>query len=438
MNRELSRMAFEDACVVMPGGVNSPARACRSVGATPTFVVQAGGAWVFDIDENRYIDYVGAFGPMILGHGHPDVVAAIREQVADGLSFGMPTQAETALAEKIIELVPSVERLRLVNSGTEATMSALRLARGFTGRHKIVKMEGCYHGHADFLLVKAGSGAMTLGTPDSSGVTPGCAEDTLLAPHNDLAAVEALFAEHPEQIAAVILEPVVGNMGVVPPVDGYLAGLREMTTRHGALLVFDEVMTGFRVAPGGAQDRFGVTPDLTCLGKIVGGGLPVGCYGGRADIMASVAPEGGVYQAGTNSGNPLSVAAGLATLVALSEEGVYERLEALGTRLAEGLTAAAAEAGVAACVQQVGSMLTLFFTEGPIRCLDDIPPAAPAAFSVFWRAMRDAGVVLPPSQYEAWFVSAAHTEELIDRSIEAAKSALQAVATALEGASGQG
>ena len=430
MNRELSRMAFEDATVVMPGGVNSPARACRSVGSEPTFVVQAGGPWVADIDLNRYIDYVGAFGPMILGHGHPDVLAAIREQAGDGLSFGMPTQAETVLAEKIVNLVPSVERLRLVNSGTEATMSALRLARGFTGRPGIVKMAGCYHGHADFLLVKAGSGAMTLGTPDSAGVTPGNAQDTLLADYNDLAAVEALFEAQPDAIAAVILEPVAGNMGVVPAAEGYLEGLRALTTRYGALLVFDEVMSGFRVALGGAQARFGVTPDLTCLGKIVGGGLPVGCYGGRADIMASVAPEGGVYQAGTNSGNPLSVAAGLATLMALEEEGVYERLETLGARLGDGLVALAAEVGVSACVQRVGSMLTLFFTEGPVRSLDDIPSGAPERFGIFWRSMRDGGVMLPPSQYEAWFVSAAHTEALIDQSLVAARAALEAVKAA--------
>ncbi len=431
MNRELSKMAFEDATTVMPGGVNSPARACRSVGAEPTFVVEAAGAWVSDIDQNRYIDYVGAFGPMILGHGHPDVLGAIREQAGDGLSFGMPTQAETALAEKIIDLVPSVERLRLVNSGTEATMSALRLARGFTGRAKIVKMAGCYHGHADFLLVKAGSGAMTLGTPDSAGVTPGNAQDTLLADYNDLAGVEALFEAHPDAIAAVVLEPVAGNMGVVPPVEGYLEGLRELTTRYGALLIFDEVMSGFRVALGGAQARFGVTPDLTCLGKIVGGGLPVGCYGGRADVMASVAPEGAVYQAGTNSGNPLSVAAGLATLVVLEEEGTYDHLDAMAARLADGLAAAAAEVGVTACVQRVGSMLTLFFTEGPVRCLDDIPAEAPTRFGAFWRAMRDGGVMLPPSQYEAWFVSAVHTEALIDRTLGVAREALEAAKSAI-------
>lgn len=420
MNHEHSRRAFHDAARLMPGGVNSPARACRSVGAEPSFTAGAQGPFVRDVDDNEYIDYVGAFGPMILGHGHPAIVEAIVTQAQRGQSYGTPTEAETELAEAIVAAVPGIERLRLVNSGTEATMSALRVARGFTGRAKVVKFEGCYHGHVDYLLVKAGSGAMTLGTPDSAGVTEGCARDTLLAPFNDLEAVQALFEAHGDDIAAVILEPVVGNMGVVPPVAGFLEGLRELTTARGALLVFDEVMTGFRVAMGGAQERYGVTPDLTCLGKIVGGGLPVGAYGGRADVMGVVAPEGAVYQAGTNSGNPLSVAAGLATLRVLREEPIHERAAALATRLNEGLTAAAAAAGVAACVQQVGSMLTLFFTDGPVHSMGDIPSTAPARFAVFWRGMRDAGVMLPPSQYEAWFVSGAHDEALIDRTVAAA------------------
>jgi glutamate-1-semialdehyde 2,1-aminomutase len=372
------------------------------------------------VDDNEYIDYVGAFGPMILGHGHPAVVEAIVAQAKRGQSYGTPTEAETELAEAIVDAVPGIERLRLVNSGTEATMSALRVARGFTGRARVVKFEGCYHGHVDYLLVKAGSGAMTLGTPDSAGVTDGCARDTLLAPFNDLEAVKALFDAHGDDIAAVILEPVVGNMGVVPPVAGFLEGLRELTAARGALLVFDEVMTGFRVAMGGAQERYGVTPDLTCLGKIVGGGLPVGAYGGRADVMGVVAPEGAVYQAGTNSGNPLSVAAGLATLRVLRNEPIHARAEALATRLNQGLTAVTAAANVAACVQQVGSMLTLFFTEGPVRCMEDIPSTAPARFGAFWRGMRDAGIMLPPSQYEAWFVSGSHDEALIDRTVAAA------------------
>ena len=420
MNREHSDAAFENAQVLMPGGVNSPARACRSVGAQPTFTARAEGPLVYDVDGHAYIDLVGAFGPMILGHSHPDVVAAIVAQAAVGQSYGTPTEGETALAEAVVAAVPGIERLRLVNSGTEATMSALRVARGFTGRSKVIKFEGCYHGHVDALLVKAGSGAITLGTPDSAGVTVGAAQDTLLAPFNDLAAVQALFDAHGDDIAAVILEPVVGNMGVVPPVEGFLEGLRALTTARGALLVFDEVMTGFRVAMGGAQERFGVIPDMTCLGKIVGGGLPVGVYGGRADIMGAVAPEGAVYQAGTNSGNPLSVAAGLATLKVLSEQPIHDKAEALATRLNKGLTAAAAAAGVTACVQQVGSMLTLFFTSGPVERMEDIPADAPPRFGAFWRGMRDEGVMLPPSQYEAWFVSASHDDGLIDKTIAAA------------------
>jgi glutamate-1-semialdehyde 2,1-aminomutase len=420
MNRDHSRAAFEAAQRLMPGGVNSPARACRSVGAQPTFIAKAKGPFVYDVDGHEYIDFVGAFGPMILGHSHPDVVDAIVAQAAEGQSYGTPTEAETTLAEAIVAAVPGIERLRLVNSGTEATMSALRVARGFTGRSKVVKFEGCYHGHVDALLVKAGSGAITLGIPDSAGVTVGAAQDTLLAPFNDLEAVRALFEDHGDDIAAVILEPVVGNMGVVPPVDGFLSGLRELTSAAGALLVFDEVMTGFRLAMGGAQERFGVIPDMTCLGKIVGGGLPVGAYGGRADIMGAVAPEGAVYQAGTNSGNPLSVAAGLATLKVLAEQPIHSRAEALATRLNEGLSGAAQAAGLTACVLQVGSMLTLFFTAGPVERMEDIPAEAPARFSAFWRGMRDAGVMLPPSQYEAWFVSASHDEVLIDRAIAAA------------------
>lgn len=424
MSHARSQEAFQSAQTLMPGGVNSPARACRSVGAEPVFIASAQGPMLTDLDGAEYIDYVGAFGPMILGHGHAGVLGAVQEQLQLGMTYGAPTTGETELAQAIVDATPGIERLRLVNSGTEATMSALRVARGFTGREKVIKMAGCYHGHADFLLVKAGSGALTLGSPDSAGVTAGTAQDTLVAPHNDLAAVEALFAKHPGEIAAVILEPVVGNMGVVPPVDGYLQGLRELTTKHGALLVFDEVMTGFRVDRASAQGLYGVTPDLTCLGKVIGGGLPVGAYGGRGDVMASVAPEGGVYQAGTNSGNPLSVAAGLATLRALASEPIHERLEVLGERLQRGLQAALADAGRVGCVQRVGSMITLFFTEGPVENLDDIPPSAVEQFGVFWRAMREGGVYLPPSQYEAWFISAAHDEELIDKTVEIARRSL--------------
>jgi glutamate-1-semialdehyde 2,1-aminomutase len=339
----------------------------------------------------------------------------------------MPTEAESDLAALVRERMPAVERLRLVSSGTEATMSALRAARGFTKRAKVVKLEGCYHGHADFLLVKAGSGALTFGTPDSAGVTEGAARDTLTAPFNDLAAIERLFAAHPGGIAAVILEPVVGNMGVVPPEPGYLAGLRDLTARDGVLLVMEEVMTGFRVHPGGAQALFGVRPDLTCLGKVLGGGLPVGAYGGRSDVMAVVAPEGPVYQAGTNSGNPLSVAAGLATLRLLGPD-VYARLEALSSRLALGLEVAARETGVPVTVQRVGSMVTPFFTGHPVRRLDDVPPDAPRRFGAFFRAMRARGVLVPPSQYEAWFVSSAHDEAAIDLALDAAREALREVA----------
>ena len=431
MMRDGSIEAFEAAAVLMPGGVNSPARACRSVESTPTFVASARGPYIYDVDGNRYVDYVCAFGPMILGHGVRVVSEAIQKQAARGLSYGLPTVAETRLAQSIVDHVPGVERVRLVNSGTEATMSAVRAARGFTGRAAIVKFEGCYHGHADFLLVKAGSGAMTLGSPDSAGVTDGAAKDTLIAPYNDLEAVRQLFADRDGEIAAIIVEPVAGNMGVVPPEPGFLEGLREITQEAGAVLIFDEVMTGFRVALGGAQERYGVTPDLTCLGKIVGGGLPVGAYGGRADIMACVAPEGGVYQAGTNSGNPLSVVAGLATLDALADGSVHARLEETSAGLQASLEELIAEASVPACVQRVGSMLTVFFTEGPVCTMSDIPAAAPRRFGVFWRAMREAGVMLPPSQYEAWFVSACHDAAAIERTVKAARRGMAAVAAAL-------
>jgi glutamate-1-semialdehyde 2,1-aminomutase len=412
-----SQAAFAAARIRMPGGVNSPARACGSVGAEPVFIASGEGAWITDVDGNRYRDYVGAFGPMILGHNHPKVIAAVQAQLAHGLSFGAPTEAETVLAEAICAALPSIDRLRLVSSGTEATMSALRAARGFTKRERIIKLAGCYHGHADFLLVKAGSGAVTFGAPDSAGVTRGAAQDTLTAPYNDLGAVERLFEAYPGEIAALILEPVVGNMGVVPPVEGYLRGLREITKRYGALLVFDEVMTGFRVHPGSAQGLFGIKPDLTCLGKVVGGGLPVGAYGGAAEVMGVVAPEGPVYQAGTNSGNPLSVAAGLATLAELASGDVHRHLEALGAAFEEGLERAVVASGVDATVQRVGSMLTLFFTAGPVRRLEDVTPAATATFGRFWRGMRERGVMLPPSQYEAWFISAAHSLALIDETV---------------------
>lgn len=424
MDTTRSQVAFEAARSRLPGGVNSPARACASVGADPVFIVRGEGAWVEDVDGNRYRDYTLAFGPMILGHGHPEVTAAVVEAAQHGLSYGAPTLGETALAETICGALPGMDRLRLVSSGTEATMSAIRAARGFTGRDKIIKLEGNYHGHADYLLVKAGSGLATFGKPSSAGVPPGATADTLVAPHNDLASVEALFEANADQIACIIVEPVVGNMGCVPPDPGYLEGLRELTTRHGALLVLDEVMTGFRVAWGGAQVRYGVQPDLTALGKVIGGGMPIGAYGGREEVMKVVAPDGPVYQAGTNSGNPVAVACGLKTLEILAREGRYERLEALGARLQAGLEGALADAGVPGTVQRVGSMITLFFTDHPVRRVTDIDGAATERFGAFWRAMRDRGVYLPPSQYEAWFLSLAHDEQLIDETVEAAREAL--------------
>lgn len=421
-----SAAAFTLAKSLLPGGVNSPARACRSVGADPVFAARGDGAWVTDIDGHRYCDYVGAFGPMVLGHGRREVLDAMRAQLELGLSFGMPTELESRLAGLIAELVPGIERLRLVSSGTEATMSAIRLARGKTGKSKVLKLEGCYHGHADHLLVKAGSGAMTLGQPDSAGVPARIAGETLVCAYNDLAAMAALFADH-DDIACVILEAVVGNMGVVPPEPGYLEGVKTLCETHGALFIMDEVMTGFRVALGGAQARFGVTPHITCLGKIIGGGMPIGAYGGGAELMATIAPEGPVYQAGTNSGNPVSVAAGIATLELLKQPGVYEHLETLGARLEAGLVQALDSTGVPGTVQRVGSMITLFFTErrgAPVKNLDDVPASAKARFGAFFREMRTRGHMLPPSQYEAWFISTAHTFADIDQTIAAAKDVL--------------
>lgn len=422
-----SAAAFATARSLLPGGVNSPARACRSVGADPVFAARADGAYVTDLDGHRYCDYVGAFGPMILGHGRPEVLEAMRAQLQLGLSFGMPTELESELAAMIAAAVPGIARLRLVSSGTEATMSAIRLARGKTGRAKVVKLEGCYHGHADHLLVKAGSGAMTLGQPDSAGVPGQIASETLVAPYNDVGAMSALFERHGADIACVILEPVVGNMGVVPPEPGYLEALQDLCRTHGALFIMDEVMTGFRVAYGGAQARYGVTPDITCLGKVIGGGMPIGAYGGSSELMATIAPEGPVYQAGTNSGNPVSVAAGLATLRILGAGGVYEHLEVLGARLQAGLEGALDATGVPGTVQRVGSMITLFFTEtrgAPVRRLDDVPASAKARFGAFFRGMRDRGQMLPPSQYEAWFISNAHTGADIDQTIAAAREVL--------------
>ncbi|MBC7324009.1 MAG: glutamate-1-semialdehyde 2,1-aminomutase [Moorella sp. (in: Bacteria)] len=414
----------------MPGGVNSPVRAFKAVGLTPPFIKGGEGAYLYDIDGNKYIDYVASWGPLILGHRHPEVIAALENTLHNsGTSFGAPTELENELAREIIAAIPSIEMVRLVNSGTEATMSAIRLARGYTGREKIVKFAGCYHGHADYFLIQAGSGALTLGVPDSAGVPAATAANTIVAPYNNLEAVEAVFKQAGEGIAAVIVEPVAGNMGCVPPQPGFLEGLRSITKHYGTLLIFDEVMTGFRVAYGGAQGRFGVRPDLTCLGKIIGGGLPVGAYGGRRDIMTRVAPAGPVYQAGTLSGNPLAVSAGLATLKVLKETGVYERLESLAARLEKGLKGAASEAGVPVTFNRVGAMFTAFFNPGPVTDYTTATASDTRAFAAYFQAMLRRGIYLAPSQFEAAFMSLAHTEADIDQTVEAAREAFREIAT---------
>jgi glutamate-1-semialdehyde 2,1-aminomutase len=421
---ERSRQLFQEAARYFPGGVNSPVRAFRAVGGEPFFVERALGSRITDADGRTYLDYVGSWGPMILGHAHPRVVAAIQAAAEAGTSYGAPTELETRLARLIQAAFPSLERMRFVSSGTEACMSVVRVARGFAGRALIVKFEGGYHGHADSLLVKAGSGAMTFGVPDSLGVPEAIARATLTLPFNDLEAARAVFAARGREIAAVIAEPVAGNMGVVPPRPGFLEGLREITRAHGALLIFDEIITGFRVALGGAQQRYGIVPDMTCLGKIVGGGLPVGVYGGRAEIMEQVAPLGGIYQAGTLSGNPVAMAAGIATLEALQAPGTYQALEATSARLAEGLAAATARAGLATQINRVGSMLTGFFTATPVTDYATAKTADAARYGAFFRAMLERGVSLAPSQFEAAFVSLAHTTDDVDLTIAAAREAL--------------
>jgi glutamate-1-semialdehyde 2,1-aminomutase len=423
-----SESLFAEARELMPGGVSSPVRAFRAVGGTPLFVERGEGAYIVDVDGNRYVDYVLSWGPLVLGHAHPSVVSALEEAVRRGTSYGAPSPLEVELATLVREAMPSVELVRFVNSGSEATMSALRLARAYTGRSKIVKFAGCYHGHADLLLVQAGSGVATLGLPDSPGVTPGAVADTLSAPYNDLTAVERLLAEYPGEIAAVIVEPVAGNMGLVPPDEGFLAGLRDLTADDGALLVFDEVMSGFRVHPGGAQAAYGVTPDLTTLGKVIGGGLPVGAYGGRREIMELVAPEGPVYQAGTLSGNPLAMTAGIATLRGLREPGVWEHLKEIGGNLVSHLEEAATAAGAAVQVVRAGTMLGLFFTDSPVRSWEDARRADTERFASFHRAMLESGVYLPPSQFETWFLSTTHGAQEIETTIAAAREAF-AVAT---------
>ena len=412
---------FTNAQRVIAGGVNSPVRAFAGVGGEPVFFKSAQGAWLVSEDDNRYIDYVGSWGPMILGHGHPAVVDAIVETAKQGLSFGAPCVLETRIAEKICELVPSIERVRMVNSGTEATMSAIRLARGHTDRDKIVKFEGCYHGHSDSLLIKAGSGALTLGVPSSPGVPEGLAEHTVTLPYNDADAVRAAFRELGSQIACVIVEPIAGNMNMVPPVAGFHETLRTECTNAGSLLIFDEVMTGFRVAKGGAQAVFGVKPDLTTLGKIVGGGMPAAAFGGRAEIMASIAPDGPVYQAGTLSGNPVAMAAGLATLQQIDQPGFYESLSDKTQRLVAGLATAAANAGIAVSVENQGGMFGLVFTDdGPVRSYAQVAAANVERFRTFFHGMLEAGVYLAPSAFEAGFVSAAHSNDDIDATLSAA------------------
>ncbi|WP_427159332.1 glutamate-1-semialdehyde 2,1-aminomutase [Aliinostoc sp. HNIBRCY26] len=422
-----SQEIFAAAQHLMPGGVSSPVRAFKSVGGQPIVFDRVKGAYIWDVDGNQYIDYVGTWGPAICGHAHPEVISALHEALEKGTSFGAPSVLENVLAEMVIAAVPSIEMVRFVNSGTEACMAVLRLMRAFTNREKIIKFEGCYHGHADMFLVKAGSGVATLGLPDSPGVPKSATSSTLTAPYNDLEAVKALFEENRDQIAGVILEPVVGNAGFITPDAGFLEGLRELTHEHGALLVFDEVMTGFRIAYGGAQEKFGITPDLTTMGKVIGGGLPVGAYGGRRDIMSMIAPAGPVYQAGTLSGNPLAMTAGIKTLELLQKPGNYEYLERITKRLADGLLQAAKETGHAACGGSISAMFGLFFTSGPVHNYEDAKKSDTAKFGRFHRGMLERGVYLAPSQFEAGFTSLAHTEADIDQTIAIAREVLSSL-----------
>ncbi|MGN7359879.1 glutamate-1-semialdehyde 2,1-aminomutase [Paenibacillus sp. SAF-054] len=423
-NEEASRTAFEEAKHYLPGGVNSPVRAFKSVGLTPIYVDHAKGSRIYDIDGNSFIDYIGSWGPLIMGHAHPEVISAIQETAAKGTSFGAPTLIETEMAKLVCERVPSIDVVRMVNSGTEATMSAIRLARGYTGRGKILKFEGSYHGHADSLLIKAGSGVATLGLPDSPGVPESVASSTITVAYNDLESVKVAFERFGEEIACVIVEPIAGNMGVVPPLPGFLQGLRDITTRYGSLLIFDEVMTGFRVNIHCAQGMFGITPDLTCLGKVIGGGLPVGAYGGKREIMEQIAPSGPIYQAGTLSGNPLAMVAGYTTLKLLTP-AVYEQLEERASRLAAGFEKNAKELGVPVTLNRVGSMVCPFFTEGPVVNYDTAKASDLQRFTKYFANLVEEGVSVAPSQFEGMFVSAAHSVEDIDATIDANYNALK-------------
>lgn len=424
MQLNRSEQLFEQAQKYIPGGVNSPVRSFRAVQGTPPFITRGQGCRIWDVDGNEYIDYVCSWGPLVLGHTPPVLVAAVQKAAENGTSFGAPTEGEVELAQIICDALPSVDSIRLVSSGTEACMSAIRMARAYTGRNKIIKFSGCYHGHADGLLVKAGSGAMTHGIPTSAGVPESYAQETLVADYNDLASVQQLFYAYPKEIAGVIVEPVAGNMGVVPPADGFLLGLRELTSEHGATLIFDEVITGFRLAYGGAQNIFGITPDITCLGKIIGGGLPVGAYGGRRDIMEQVAPLGPMYQAGTLSGNPLAVTAGITTLKELQKPGTYEYLDSLAERFTDGMSQVFRQLEVPSSINRVKSMFTGFFTDGPVNLLSHVEQADTAQYGRYFHAMLERGVYLAPSQFESGFVSTAHTEADIDRTIEIAEAAL--------------
>lgn len=430
MKNEQSKRLFSEALELLPGGVDSPVRAFSAVGGDPLFIDRASGAEIFDVDGNRFIDYVLSWGPLIAGHAHPKVIEAVGRAAARGTSFGAPCEAELELARRIVAAVPGIEVVRFVNSGTEATMSALRVARAYTKREKIVKFQGNYHGHADELLVKAGSGVATLGLPDSPGVPRGATADTLTVPYNDLDAVERLFEGEGREIAAVIVEPVAGNMGVVPPEPGFLEGLRRVTSAAGALLIFDEVMTGFRVHPSGAQGLYGIRPDMTVLGKVIGGGLPVGAYGASREIMSLVAPAGPVYQAGTLSGNPLAMSAGIATLEAIAAPAVWDELERRGEELSQGLAAAAREEGLAVTVNRVGTMFSLFFTDAPVTDWDSASSSDTALFRAYFSALLEAGVYIAPSPFEAGFLSTAHSEAIVAETLEAAARAFRAAARA--------